>query len=78
MKLTIADIIECLGGATIIAERLTAKGMHTTRDAVSKWKHVDKIPHKYWPNLIEMSATLRPLTGDDLLAAHTGGGYETN
>lgn len=70
-QLTIADIIECLGGATIIAERLTGKGMHVTRDAVSKWKHVNSIPPKYWPHLIEMSASLRPLTGDDLLAAHT-------
>ena len=68
--LTISDIIECLGGATIIAERLTGKGMHVTRDAVSKWKHVNSIPPKYWPHLIEMSASLRPLTGDDLLAAH--------
>ena len=70
-KLTIADIIEILGGSTQLSERLAQRGVYVTRDAVSKWKHVGKIPQRYWPHLIDLGADLRPITSDDLVAAHT-------
>ena len=71
IELTIADIIERLGGPTLISKRLAQRGVYVTRDAVSKWKHVGKIPQRYWPHLIDLGADLRPITSDDLVAAHT-------
>ena len=71
IELTIADIIEMLGGSTQLSERLAQRAVHVSRDAVSKWKHVGKIPQRYWPHLIDLGAGLRPITSDDLVAAHT-------
>lgn len=83
-NLTIAAIIRRAGGPTIISKRLAeidaarlledpsyVPELSIAPSAVSKWEHLGNIPIKYWPHLVEMAADLRPLTSDDLLAAHT-------
>ena len=71
MNLTIKSIVRYLGGPTLISKRLAEKGENISPSAVSKWGHLKNIPIKYWPHLIEMAADMRPLTNDDLVAAHT-------
>lgn len=84
MNLEIRSIVHRLGGPTAISKRMAevdaARLLENPKyvpelsilpSAVSKWSHLGNIPFKYWPHLIEMGADLRPLTNDDLVAAHT-------
>lgn len=71
-RLSRHEIIRRCGGAMKISRHLAEKGKPITPSAVSRWgMEGGNIPRGYWLDLIEMASDLRPLTSDDLLAAHS-------
>jgi hypothetical protein len=62
---TIADIIEALGGTTLLARRLVPPIPITT---VSAWKTRENIPIAYWARIVEASEG--KITPEALLQAH--------
>lgn len=56
LPMTHSEFIDALGGGTKIAEWLTANaGEHVDREAVYKWKELDRIPWRWRSLLIVMA-----------------------
>lgn len=67
---TVSDIIDKLGGATVVADLLGLKAATTA----ASWKQRNSIPVEHWSKLVEASRDvdeLRDLSYGELVALHT-------
>jgi len=59
------DVIEALGGATVLAAALAENGYEVDREAIYKWKGRDFIPWKWRGRVVALASKRGVILPDD-------------